>query len=917
MAKSKKWVYLFEEVAAAEKITGSWEGVRGLLGGKGSGLADMTRAGVPVPPGFTVTTEACNEFRKTGQFPAGQWDQMLAALKVVEQQAGKKFGDPSNPLLVSCRSGAKFSMPGMMNTILNIGLNDKVVDGMIKLTNNPRFVYDSYRRLIEMFGTTVFNFGDEVFEHPMAEYKTHKGYKLDTEMTAEDWKALVDTFKTAFKKQAGFDFPQDVFKQMELATKAVFESWMGKRAIDYRKATNISDDLGTAVNIVTMVFGNMGDDSGTGVAFTRNPSTGDKKMMGEYLLNAQGEDVVAGIRNTDQIENLIKTMPEVYHQFMTITGKLEKHYKDMQDVEFTIERGKLWMLQTRNGKRTAKSTIKIAVDMANESLISKEEAILRVTPDVVDALLHPQFDEKAKIAAVVYAKGVNASPGAAVGQAYFDADTTEKMAKEQKQATIMVRPFTKPDDVHGMIASQGVLTSEGGATSHAAVVARQFGIPCVVGASMIRIDLENRIMEVDGKIVKEGEWISVDGTTGQVYVGKIPTSAPSLEEQTDLLTLLEWADEIAARNDIRILPDGSKAPGLQVWANADYPKDAQRARSYGAKGIGLCRTEHMFFETERLPIVQKMILAETSEERTGYLNQLLPTQRKDFDGLFEAMNGYPVIIRLIDPPLHEFMPDEEKLFEEVVTMRVKGETNGLKEKEALLASIKNLHESNPMMGLRGVRLSIAMPEIVEMQVRAIFEAAADCTKRGIVVKPEVMIPLTGTVKELEWIQPRLVRIAKAVTEEKKVDFHYKFGTMIEIPRAAVTSGEIAKLAEFFSFGTNDLTQMTFGYSRDDAERNFLVTYVAEGILPRNPFQTLDREGVGKLMQMAIDDGRKTRPGLEVGICGEHGGDPDSIEWCHMIGNNYVSCSPFRVPIARLAAAHSALKYSGKKIAEDK
>ena len=734
MAKSKKWVYLFEEVAQVEKYAGSWDGVRGLLGGKGSGLADMTRAGVPVPPGFTVTTEACNEFRKTGQFPEGLWDQMLAALKVVEKQAGKKFGDPSNPLLVSCRSGAKFSMPGMMNTILNIGLNDKVVDGMIKLTKNPRFVYDSYRRLIEMFGTTVFNFGDEVFEHPMAEYKASRGYKLDIEMTAEDWKALVETFKQAFKKQAGFDFPQDVYKQMELATKAVFESWMGKRAIDYRKATNISDDLGTAVNIVTMVFGNMGDDSGTGVAFTRNPSTGDKKMMGEYLLNAQGEDVVAGIRNTNQIENLVTTMPDVYNQFMDITGKLEKHYKDMQDVEFTIERGKLWMLQTRNGKRTAKSTIKIAVDMANESLINKEEAVLRVTPEVVDALLHPQFDEKVKKTIEVYAKGVNASPGAAVGQAYFDADTAEKMAKENKQATIMVRPFTKPDDVHGMIASQGVLTSEGGATSHAAVVARQFGIPCVVGASMIRIDLENRIMDVDGKIVKEGEWISVDGTTGQVYVGKIPTSAPSLEEQTDLLTLLNWADEIAARKDIRILPDGRKAPGLQVWANADYPKDAQRARSYGAKGIGLCRTEHMFFETERLPIVQKMILAETSEERTGYLNQLLPTQRKDFDGLFEAMNGYPVIIRLIDPPLHEFMPDEEKLFEEVVTMRVKGETRGLKEKEDLLASIRNLHESNPMMGLRGVRLSIAMPEIVEMQVRAIFEAAADCTKRGIVVQ---------------------------------------------------------------------------------------------------------------------------------------------------------------------------------------
>jgi pyruvate,orthophosphate dikinase len=657
------------------------------------------------------------------------------------------------------------------------------------------------------------------------------------------------------------------------------------------------------------------------VAFTRNPSTGDKKMMGEYLINAQGEDVVAGIRNTQQIEELVKAMPEIYTQFMDITGKLEKHYQDMQDVEFTIERGKLWMLQTRNGKRTAKSTVKIAVDMVNEGLITKEDAVQRVTPDNVDSLLHPQFDEKAKKEAertgAYLSKGVNASPGAAVGQAYFDADLAEKMAKENKQDTIMVRPFTKPDEVHGMIASKGVLTSEGGATSHAAVVARQFGIPCVVGASAIKIDLEKRIMEVDGKVVKEGEWISVDGTTGQVFIGKIGVTAPTLEEQTELLTLLTWADEITARKDIRVLPDGRKAPGVQVWANADYPKDAQRARAYGAKGIGLCRTEHMFFETERLPIVQKMILAKTSEERTKQLNLLLPTQRKDFDGLFEAMNGYPVIIRLIDPPLHEFMPDEEALLEEVITMRVKGETKGLAEKDELLAEIKGLHESNPMMGLRGVRLSIVMPEIVEMQVRAIFEAAADCTKRGIVVHPEVMIPLTGTVKELEWIQPRLERIAAAVMDEKKVKFTYKFGSMIEIPRAAVTAGEIAKHAQFFSFGTNDLTQMTFGYSRDDAERNFLITYVEQGILPKNPFQTLDREGVGKLMQWAVNEGRKTRPDLEVGICGEHGGDPDSIEWCHIIGNNYVSCSPFRVPIARLAAAHIALKYSGKKVVEDK
>jgi len=918
---AKKWIYLFEEVEQAEKYAGSWEGVRGLLGGIGSGLADMTRAGVPVPPGFTVTTEACNEFRKTGKFPNGQWDEELAALKVVEHKTGKKFGDPSKPLLVSCRSGAKFSMPGMMNTILNIGLNDKVVDGMIKLTKNPRFVYDSYRRLIEMFGTTVFNLEDEVFEHPMDEYKTKKGYKLDTEMTAEDWKTLVGTFMEVYKKHVGSEFPQDVYKQLELATKAVFESWMGKKAIDYRKATNISDDLGTAVNIVTMVFGNMGDDSGTGVAFTRNPSTGDKKMMGEYLLNAQGEDVVAGIRNADPIENLGKAMPEVYKQFMDITAKLEKHYKDMQDVEFTIERGKLWMLQTRNAKRTAKAAIKNSLDMANEGLISKEEAVLRVTPEIVDMLLHPQFDETALKTAeksgAYYVTGVNASPGAAVGQVYFDADTAERMAKEEKQKVIMVRPFTKPDDVHGMIASQGVLTSEGGASSHAAVVARQFGIPCVVGASKMKVDLENRIMEVDGKVVKESEWISVDGTTGKVFVGKIPTVETKIEEQTDLLTLLNWADNLAARPDIRILPDGRKAPGLQVWANADYPKDARRARSYGAVGIGLCRTEHMFFETERLPVVQRMILAKTPEDRKAALDELLPSQRKDFDGLFEAMNGYPVIIRLIDPPLHEFMPDEEKLFEECVTMRVKGETKGLKEKEDLLAAIRGMHESNPMMGLRGVRLSIYMPQIVEMQVRAIFEAAADCTLRGIVVKPEIMIPLTGTVKELEWIQPRLERIGKTVMEEKKVNFHYKFGTMIEIPRAAVTASELATRAEFFSFGTNDLTQMTFGYSRDDAERNFLITYVAEGILPKNPFQTLDRGGVGKLMQMAINDGRKTRPELEVGICGEHGGDPESIEWCHMIGNNYVSCSPFRVPIARLAAAHSALKYSGQKIIEDK
>jgi pyruvate,orthophosphate dikinase len=743
-------------------------------------------------------------------------------------------------------------------------------------------------------------------------------------MSADDWKSIAETTKAVVKKEQGFDFPQDPFEQLRLATEAVFKSWNGKRAIDYRNAAGIAHDLGTAVNIVTMVFGNMGSDSGTGVAFTRDPATGENKMYGDYLINAQGEDVVAGIRNTEKIENLANDLPKAYQEFLDITGKLERHYREMQDVEFTIENGKLWMLQTRSGKRTAKAAVKIAVDMVNEGLITKEEAILRVTPEQVDTLLHPQFDDKAKSTAKqagrLYAKGVNASPGAAVGQVYFDANTSEKMAKEHHQAVIMVRPFTKPDDVHGMLSAKGILTSEGGATSHAAVVARQFGVPCVVGAAEIRIDLEKRQMVTGDIVVKEGDWISVDGSTGEVFLGQIPTTSPKLEENADLLTLLGWADEICATPGIRQAPAGWPTRGLQVWANADYPADARRARSYGAVGIGLCRTEHMFFETERLPIVQRMILAETSEGRTAALNELLPYQRSDFEGLFEAMNGYPVIIRLIDPPLHEFMPDEEKLFEEVISMRVRGETEGLAGKEDLLANIRSMHESNPMMGMRGVRLSIYMPEIVEMQVRSIFEAAANQALKGVVVKPEVMIPLTGTVKELEWIQPRLERIAKAVMDEKKVTFDYKFGTMIEIPRACVTAQEIAEVAEFFSFGTNDLTQMTFGYSRDDAERNFLVKYVEEGILPKNPFQTIDRGGVGRLMDIAVKDGRSARIDLEVGICGEHGGDPNSIEFCHLVGNNYVSCSPFRVPIARLAAAHAALKHrAGKKttILEDK
>jgi pyruvate,orthophosphate dikinase len=914
-----KWVYLFTEVEQAEAHVGDdWELVRDLLGGKGANLADMTRIGLPVPAGFTVTTEACNAYLEAGEkFPEGMWEQELEAIKGIEKQTGKKFGDPSNPLLISCRSGAKFSMPGMMDTVLNIGLNDETAASLAKMKHYERFVYDAYRRLVQMFGSVVLNIPDEAFEDVLDEYKEQKNVKLDTELTPADWKALTEKFKVIIRDHKGFDFPEDPNEQLRLATEAVFSSWHGKRAVDYRNAAGISHDLCTAVNIVTMVFGNMGSDSGTGVAFTRDPATGERKIYGDYLMNAQGEDVVAGIRNTEKIENLGKDLPEANAEFIDICDKLEAHYKEMQDVEFTIENRKLWMLQTRDGKRTANAAVKIAVDMANEGLISKDEAVTRVSPEQVDTLLHPQFDKEAKSDAErdgkLYAHGVNASPGAAVGQIYFDADTAERMAEEGGKDVIMVRPFTKPDDVHGMLASKGILTSEGGATSHAAVVARQFGVPCIVGAAEIRIDLEKRQMDVGGNIVAEGDWISVDGTSGEVFLGQIPTIAPILEEQTDLLTLLAWADEIAAQPGTRVSPEGWPVAGLQVWTNADYPADAVRARSYGAVGIGLCRTEHMFFEQERLPIVQRMILSDSGEERQAALNELLPYQRSDFEGLFEAMDGYPVIIRLIDPPLHEFLPSEEELLEEVITMRVKGESEGLAEKEELLVKVQSMHESNPMMGLRGVRLSIYMPEIVEMQVRAIFEAAANKTLEGFTVRPEVMIPLTGTVNELKWIQPRLERIAKQVNAEKNAGFDYKFGTMIEIPRACVTASEIAEVAEFFSFGTNDLTQMTFGYSRDDAERNFLIQYVEEGILPENPFQTLDQDGVGRLMALSVNDGRAARPDLEVGICGEHGGDPASIEFCHLIGNNYVSCSPFRVPIARLAAGQAAIKHKGIQV----
>jgi pyruvate,orthophosphate dikinase len=895
---SNKWVYLFEEVDEAEKyVGGEWEGVRSLLGGKGANLAEMTRIGVPVPPGFTVTTQACNAYLAAGEeFPQGMWEQELDAMKRVEEQTGKVFGDPKNPLLVSCRSGAKFSMPGMMDTVLNIGLNDETAKGMIELTGDERFVYDAYRRLVQMFGSVVLGIPDEPFEEALDELKDDRGVASDTDLAAEDWKELTETFKALVKKHKGFDFPQDPYEQLKLATEAVFKSWFGKRAVDYRNAAGIAHDLGTGVNIVTMVFGNMGWDSGTGVAFTRDPATGEKVMYGDYLLNAQGEDVVAGIRNTKQIGVMQQDLPDAYAQFLDICDRLEHHYREMQDVEFTIERGKLWMLQTRDGKRTAQSATKIAVDMANEGLISRREAVLRVKPSDVDTLLHPQFDMEAKNQAVAegkrLAKGVNASPGAAVGVVAFDADLAEEWGKSGRDV-IMVRPFTKPDDVHGMLAAKGILTSEGGATSHAAVVARQFGVPCIVGASDVTLDLERRQMSANGVVVKEGEWVSIDGTTGEAFVGKIPTVHPKFEEQTDLITLLSWSDEFRR---------------LEVWANADYPDDAARARGFGAQGIGLCRTEHMFFEEERLPIVQRMILADTEEERNQALDDLLPFQRSDFEGIFKAMDGLPVIIRLIDPPLHEFLPNERDVLEAVIEKRVRGETEGLAEQETLLAAIESMHESNPMMGMRGVRLSIVMPGIVKMQVQAIFEAACNMAKQGVVVKPEVMIPLTGHVNELKIIQPQLVGLAKEVMAEKGVQVEYKFGTMIEIPRAAVTADEIASVAEFFSFGTNDLTQMTFGYSRDDAEARFLLDYVEKGILPKNPFQTIDRDGVGALMKMAVEKGRATRPDLEVGICGEHGGDPNSVEFCHLINQDYVSCSPFRVPIARLAAAHAALRH---------
>ena len=901
----RKWVYLFSEGNAK---------MRDLLGGKGAGVAEMTNAGLPVPPGFTITTEACNAYYEAGkQFPQGVWEQTKAAIKIIEQQTGKHFGSKENPLLVSVRSGAKFSMPGMMDTVLNLGINDETVLGLIELTGDERFAYDAYRRFIQMFSKIVLDTDPRDFEALLDEYKERAGVQSDAELSAEDLKKLVVEFKGIAEKQSGQPFPTDVYDQLHKAIEAVFSSWNNKRAIDYRNFNKIPHNLGTAVNVQSMAFGNMGNDSGTGVAFTRNPSTGEKVLYGEYLLNAQGEDVVAGIRTPSKISRLEQDLPHVYEQFKEIAHRLEQHYHDMQDLEFTVEKGRLYMLQTRSAKRTAQAAVKVAVDMVEEGLISEEEAVKRVDPYQVYQLLLPRFDEEEKKKAAqegrLLAKGLNASPGAATGKAIFDADTAEAQGKAGVPV-VLVRPETSPDDVHGMLVAKGILTARGGATSHAAVVARGLGLPCVAGCEDIRVSENEKLFRVVGsdKVIREGDDISIDGATGEVFAGIIKTVDPDFDKEVDLKKLLGWADKFRK---------------LGVWANADYPRDAQRAVTFGAEGIGLCRTEHMFMEQERLPIVQKMILAKSSEERQAALDQLLPFQRSDFKGIFEAMvnpqtgDGYPVVIRLIDPPLHEFLPSYEELLVDVTRLEtLGGHEEELAEKKAMLEAVGAMREMNPMLGLRGCRLGLLFPEINVMQTRAILEAAAEVAKSGRKVYPKIMIPLVGHVNELREVRRQLEAVAKEITAEVGSAVEYKFGTMIELPRAALTADQIAEVAEFFSFGTNDLTQTTFGFSRDDAEGKFLLKYVdgldepgaAEKvkILKVNPFQTLDREGVGQLVQMAAEKGRRTNPTLELGICGEHGGDPESIEFCHQVGLDYVSCSPFRVPVARLAAAQAAL-----------
>ncbi len=873
--------------------------MKGLLGGKGANLGEMTGLGLKIPPGFTITTEACLQyFENPDKIMEEIKPGVLEKLKKLERETGKIFGDKKNPLLVSVRSGAPMSMPGMMDTVLNLGLTDESVMGLAEQTENPRFSYDSYRRFIQMFGDVVMGIVDEKFERILTKYKRLKGRKAqDTDLEVVDLQKVIADYKALYESEIKAPFPQDPQKQLFLAIEAVFKSWNNRRAITYRKINKIPN-FGTAVNIQTMVFGNKGWNSATGVAFSRDPSTGENKRFGEYLRNAQGEDVVAGIRTPKKIDEMKEEFPEVYEELIDTLENLEKHYRDMQDIEFTIEDGKLHILQTRNGKRTPSAEVKIAVDMCNEGLISKEEALMKVDPKKVTKLLFKSIDENAIVH--ILASGINASPGAVSGKAIFDADTAEELAGQANEEIILVRPQTKPDDVHGLYAAKGVLTQFGGKTSHAAVVARGMGKPAVVGVQDIEIDEEKRFFSVGDQIIKEGDWITIDGTTGRVIEGKVPLIEPEIKGE--FLELLKMADDVRT---------------LGVRANADTPTDAEKALEFGAEGIGLCRTEHMFMAQERLPVVQNMIMARTEEDRQDALDKILPMQKSDFYEIFKIMQGKPVTIRLLDPPLHEFLPELSVVLLEHQELKM---TNALsksllntspleeeiKKKNKVISLIRSLSEENPMMGLRGCRLGITWPEINKMQVRAIFQAACELKREGINVIPEVMIPLVGMISELKLVKEDLVKLAKETIDSYGVELDYNFGTMIEIPRAALTADEIAEEAEFFSFGTNDLTQMTYGFSRDDAESKFLPIYLSKGILDSNPFEILDQTGVGKLMKMAIKMGRETRKDLKCGICGEHGGEPSSIMFAHDIGLNYVSCSPFRIPVARIAAAQATI-----------
>lgn len=871
---SKKYVYMFSEGDASMK---------NLLGGKGSNLAEMTKLGLPIPQGFIVSTEACTDYNGGGKVLTDDMkNQIDASLANLEKIAGKKLGDTDNPLLVSVRSGARASMPGMMDTVLNLGLNDDAVIGLAKATNNDRFAYDSYRRFIMMFSDVVIGVSKSKFERFFDEYKEKKGYASDTDMTGDDFKEVAEEFKAIYKNDQGKDFPQDAKEQLYEAIMAVFRSWDNPRAFVYRRMNDIPYEWGTAVNVQMMVFGNMGKTSGSGVAFTRNAATGENVMYGEYLIDSQGEDVVAGVRTPSPIAELEKDMPEVYKEFCEIADKLEKHYKDMQDMEFTIENGKLYFLQTRNGKRTAHAALRIAVELVQEGLITEEEALMKVEPKQLDQLLHPNFDQAALKAAKPIGKGLPASPGAAAGKCYFTAEDA-KAASEAGERVILVRLETSPEDIEGMHVSQGILTVRGGMTSHAAVVARGMGTCCVSGCEEIKINEEAKTFELGGKTYKEGDAISLDGSTGNIYGEDIPTVEPEIAGDFD--TLMAWADKVRA---------------LKIRTNADSPADAQKAVSFGAEGIGLTRTEHMFFEGDRIPKMRKMILSDTEEERIAALDELLPMQVKDFTGIYEAMGERPVTIRLLDPPLHEFLPHTDE--EYAVVAKDMGKTVAeLKEKAV------NLHELNPMMGHRGCRLAVSYPEIAKMQAKAIITAALAVKKQGVNIVPEIMIPLVGDIKEVAYVKEVIVEVADSLIKESGLDLKYMVGTMIEIPRACLTADEVAKEAEFFSFGTNDLTQMTYGLSRDDAGK-ILADYTEKRIYEGDPTAKLDRSGVGELMKIAVEKGKQTRPDIKLGICGEHGGDPYSIEFCHQIGLSYVSCSPFRVPIARLAAAQAQLQF---------